>query len=518
MSITILPTLGHYRDVMKAAVLLEKQRARSARHYSEKEFLPAALEIMETPASPMARSLLLSMCGLVGVALVWSSVGKVDIVTVGSGKIIPEERVKLIQWGGAGGGSDGLTGVVRAIHVSEGQSVKAGQVLVELDPTLSQADTAQATRGLLSADLERARAYAITRYLQTGVASYVAPSDAPPELVATQKSLFASTVAQYDANRASLLQQRKAAEADVQSAMTEKAKLMETLPLLQQQVEARTALAEEGYGTKLSMWQVQEQLIERKKNIAIQESTIARARAGIASIDTQLTQLKQQLAKENYAGLVQAEDNASLRSQEQAKAAQRQLLTRIVAPVDGTVTQLSLHTVGGVIQAAQPLMTIVPKESALIVEAQVQNKDIGFLKKGLPVSLKLEAYPFTQYGLIDATLVDISADAVLPQADGDDKTHRAMPDKPAGLSYTTRIKLDAASVARFTANVCRAKSSRAVPLELENPRSTDALICGNTVLSPGMAAQVEIKTGQRRIISYLLSPISRTTSEAWRER
>jgi hemolysin D len=518
VTVTILPTLSHYRDVLKASLLLEKQREQSARYYSEKEFLPAALEIMETPASPMARALLLSLCGFVGLALVWSVVGKVDIVTVGSGKIIPEERVKLIQWGGAGGGSDGLTGVVRAIHVSEGQSVKAGQLLVELDPTLSGADTAQATRGLLSAEMERARAYAVSRYLQNGVASYVAPAGAPPEVVAMQKSLLASTLAQYDANRASLQQQRKAAEADLQSAFTEKSKLMETLPLLEQQVEARTSLAEEGYGTKLSMWQIQEQLIERKKNIAIQGSTIARARAGIASIDTQLAQLKQQLAKENYAGLALAEDNASLRTQEQAKATQRQLLTRITAPVDGTVTQLSLHTIGGVIQAAQPLMTIVPKDSALVVEAQVQNKDIGFLKKGLPVSLKLEAYPFTQYGLIEGTLVDISADALLTEATADSKRSEGTSTPAVGLSYTTRIKLDAVSVARFTAHICRAKSSRPVPLELQNPRSTDALICSKTVLSPGMAAQAEIKTGNRRIISYLLSPIARTTSEAGRER
>jgi hemolysin D len=519
MSAVIFPSMSQHWQVFRAALQIENQRDQNALRYHDREFLPAALEIMETPPSPLARALLLSLCGFVVLALAWSFFGRVDVVAVAAGKIIPEARVKIIQWGGSG---DGQSGVVRAIHVSEGMSVKAGQLLVELDPTVTRADTAQATRGLLTADMESARAQAITRYLQGKPGGYTAPAGASAALVATQRSLIDSTLAQYEAARASLIQQRRSAEADVQSALAEQSKLTEMLPLLEQQVAARKELAEKGYGSKLTLWQVQEQLIERKKNIAIQQGAIAKARAAIANIDTQLAQLKQQLAKDNYAGLAQAENDAALRTQEITKATQRQSMTRITAPVDGTISQLSLYTIGGVIQAAQPLMTIVPKNSDLIVEAQIQNRDIGFLKKGQLVQVKLEAYPFTDYGLISATLVDISADAVqqpeISQNGSSKESGSGPPQNAGGLNYAARIKLDAKSVARFTSAICKSRGRRAVPLTLKNPKSTDALMCASTVLTPGMAAQADIKTGNRRIISYLLSPISRTTSEAGRER
>lgn len=519
MSTATLDSLAHPWDVLRAALDMEKLRAANKRHCSDTAFLPAALEVMETPPSPAARGLLWSMMVLVGVAAGWSVIGRVDVVAVAPGKLIPEERVKIIQWGGAGGGSDGgQTGVIRAIHVSDGMMVKAGQVLLELDTTLTGADSAQAQRGLLSAELEQARAQAIARHLRGLPMRYQPPATAPADLISTQKSLIDSTIAQYEARRAGLLQQRASAAADVQAAQAEQAKLAETLPLLAQQVAARQELADKGYGSKLTLWQIQEQLIERKKNIAIQSSTIAKTRAAIANIDTQLAGLRQDLATQSYTGLAKAEDDAALRNQEITKATQRARLTKITAPVDGTVSQLGIHTIGGVIQAAQPLMTIVPKDSTLVIEAQVENRDIGFLKKGQPVKVKLDAFPFTDYGMIDATLDDISADAIATDDNGTRSGENAKSKPTGGLVYSARVRLDPASVARFTSMICRARGTRLVPLDAANPKSTEALMCARTVITPGMAAQAEIKTGNRRIISYLLSPLRQTTQEAGRER
>ncbi len=517
--------IGHHWDVFKAALQSEKMRG-SAKRYSETEFLPAVLEVMETPPSPMARAMMWSMMFFVFVAIGWSVLGKLDVVAVAPGKIIPQERVKVIQWGGAGGGSEGMAGVVRAIHVSEGQHVKAGQLLVELDATVTGADSAQASRGLLSAEIDRARAQAMTRYLHGQGAAFTAPQNASSEIVATQRSLIESTVAEYAARRASLVQQRQSALAESEAASAEYAKLKETLPLLEKQVSARKELAEQGYGSKLTLWQIQEQLIERKKNISIQASQLVKASAAVATIETQLAQLKQEFAKNSYTGLAKAEDDAALRNQEITKANQRQSLTRITAPVDGTVSQLAVHTIGGVIQTAQPLMTIVPKDSVLIVEAQIQNRDIGFLRRGQPVQVKLEAFPFTDYGLIDGTLLDISADAYAMTENSSLQPAQAMSNQSSygsaqgsgGLVYAARIKLDPLSVQKFTTNICRARGTRAVPLTTDNPKSADSLMCARTVISPGMAAQAEIKTGDRRIFRYLLSPIAKTTQEAGRER
>jgi hemolysin D len=497
-------TLSHHWDVFKAALSMEKAREKSAQRYRETEFLPAALEIMETPPSPMARMLLIALSALVGVALIWSIIGKVDVVAVAPGKIIPAARVKIIQWGGTGGGSEGMAGVIRAINVVDGQEVKAGQVLLELDTTITGADAAQATRGLLSANIERAKARAMMAYLNGRQQKFIAPAGTPPEVAATQRSLIESTIAEYEAKRATLNEAESEKKSELAGALSEQEKLRETLPLLEQQVAARAELAEKGYGSKLLLWQIQEQLVERKKNVAIQQSNIARARAALASLTQQRAQLKQELARNSLTGLAEAEDDASLRLQEQAKAEQRQLLTKIVAPVDGTVTQLSTNTLGGVIQAAQPLMTIVPKNSALIVEAHIQNKDIGFIRKGQTVHVKLDAYPFTDYGIVDGVLSEISADAVPLDSNGQQSAGQAGEGgnpPAAGLTYTARITLDQASIAKVLA---RAGCSKVEPCLRK--------------ISPGMSVQAEIKTGKRRILKYLLSPIAKVSQEAGRER
>ncbi len=495
---------GHWQ-VFRAALAFEKQREAHAKRYSETEFLPAALEVMETPPSPLARLLLLAMCALVGIAVLWSIFGKVDVVAVGQGKIIPEAQVKVIQWGGTGGGSDGLTGVVRAIHVVEGQEVKAGQLLLELDPTMTGADAAQATRGLMSAELDRARARAIGRYLQNGRINSVAPQGTPQDVASTQRQLIRSTIAEYEAKAASLREQRGEKRAELDAAREERAKIEQTLPLLQQQVDARAELAEKGYGSKLLLWQAQELLVERQKNLSIQAANIARAQAAISTIDMQLAQAKQELTRGTLTDLAKAQDDASLRGEEIKKATQRTALTRIRAPVDGTVTQLSLHTIGGVIQAAQPLMVIVPKDARLIVEAQLQNKDIGFVRQGQQVHIKLEAFPFTDYGMIDGTLTTLSADAVPQEVNTQSQKSNSKAAESGqaqgGLVYTARIALDTKSITQL----------------LQKAGCTPNAPCLRKI-TPGMAATAEIKTGQRRIIKYLLSPIAKTASEAGRER
>ncbi len=498
-------SLSRHWQVLRAALSFERERDAHANRYSDTDFLPAALEVMETPPSPMARALLLSMSGLVVVAVLWSIIGKVDVVAVGQGKIIPEAQVKLIQWGGTGGGSDGLTGVVRAIHVTEGQEVEAGQLLLELDPTMTGADAAQATRGLMSAELDRARARAIGRYLQSGRIGSGTPQGTPADVASTQAQLIRSTIAEYEARAASLREQRGEKRAELEAAREERAKIEQTLPLLQQQVDARAELAEKGYGSKLLLWQAQELLVERQKNLSIQATNIARAQAAIANIDMQLAQARQELSRGTLTDLAKAQDDASLRGEEIKKATQRTALTRIRAPVDGTITQLAVHTVGGVIQAAQPLMVIVPKDAKLIVEAQLQNKDIGFVRQGQAVHIKLEAFPFTDYGMIDGTLTTLSADAVSQEQNNQSQTSNSKAAEsgaqPGGLVYTARIALDAKSITQLLQNAgCAANAP-----------------CLRKIV-PGMAATAEIKTGQRRIIKYILSPIAKTASEAGRER
>jgi hemolysin D len=509
MTATIINFNRHW-DVFKAALQTERMEAHNKRNYSDTTFLPAALEVIETPPSPIGRKMLMSLSAMVVVAVVWSIIGKIDIVATAPGKIIPAERVKIIQWGGSGGGSEGLTGVVRAVHVTEGQRVKAGQLLIELDPTITGADEAQANRGLLSANIDGEKERAMMSYLATGRYQFTAPENTPSDVVQTQRALIQSTIAEYEAKRSNLDQSQTEKQSELQTAILEQEKLQDTLRLLEQQVAARSELAEKGYGSKLQLWQIQEQLIERKKNLSMQSSLIAKARAGISAIVQQRAQLKQELSRGSLTGLAKAQDDASVRTQEQAKARQRQALTRIMAPVDGIITQLAVNTVGGVIQAAQPLMTVVPQGSELIVEANIQNKDIGFVRKGQLVHVKLEAYPFTQYGLIEGTLDQISADAV--HLNSDTNNDRTEKNNQPGLTYTAKIKLNPVSARSFIAKICGTTETSPSKQQAGN------FNCAQTVMTSGMIAQAEIKTGQRRIIQYILSPVAKVTSEAGRER
>lgn len=464
-----LPSLAHHWMILKASWAQENERAQTQKPLDETQFLPAALEIMETPPSPGLRMLLLSLCGMVLIALGWSLIGKLDVVAVATGKTLPADRVKVIQ--------PIEIGVVRAIHVRDGQHVKAGDLLIELDPTVAGAEEAQASRGLLSAQVDRARSQALLNHLLGRRAIFAAPPGVPKDIATVQQSFIDTQIGEYEAQRAGLLQQRAEKEAERGAAREEISKLEETLPLLEKQIAARTELTNKGLSSKLLLWQLQEQQVERVRNIAIQKNTALKAQAAIAAIDQQLRELKQAFAKKAVGDLAKAEDDVGLRSEEVKKSEKRKVLQALHAPVSGTVQQLQVHTVGGVVQPAQSLMILVPDGSNLVVEAEVLNKDIGFVREGQPVRVKLEAFPFTDFGLLEGTVEQISRDAIQ--------------DEKRGLIYAARIRLHQKAIHI---------GGRDIPL------------------GAGMAVQAEIKTGERRIIQYLLSPILKVTDEAGRER
>ncbi len=483
-------------DIAKAALAEDRASAASRARYDVPAFLPAALEIMETPPNPLGRALLRCLSAMVVVVVLWSIIGQVDVVVVAAGKTLPHARVQTISWGGSGSGAEGTTGVVRRLYVTDGDHVSRGQLLIELDPTINDADAAQAQRGLASAEIEQARSRALVEYLNTGHLGIAMPPTVPAGDAATQAQLIRSAVSEYEAKAGGLRQARAERAADMATAQTEQQKLRETLVLLDRELAARTELAAKGYQSKLLLLQLQQVRIERARNIDEQVSAAAKARAAMAGIDQQLRQLRQELTKGSLTELAKASDDASLRREELTKADRRNALLQIRAPVSGSVEQLQVHTIGGTVQAAQPILTIVPDNSLLAVEAQVENRDIGFVHVGQPVAVKVEAFPFTEYGLLHGKVMSISNDAVaVPDAGGNTAGSRA----PV---FIARIRLD--RTVMMVGDCDRAKS----------PSSS----CKPVPLSPGMSLQVEIKTGQRRIINYLLSPLSKAGSEAGRER
>jgi hemolysin D len=244
-------------------------------------------------------------------------------------------------------------------------------------------------------------------------------------------------------------------------------------------LDARRQLAEKGYFSRLKMLEYEQLRIEHVKNIDIQMSNAAKARSAISAIESQLMELRQALLKGAATDLAEAGDNASLRTEELRKSTQRKTFQALRAPISGTVQQLAVHTIGGVVQPAQALIVIVPDGADYEVEAHILNKDIGFIREGQPVRVKLEAFPFTEYGLMEGEVRSVTRDAIQ--------------DEKLGLVYATRIRL-----------ACAAGRAEAAPL------------CAR--VGAGMAVQAEVRTGSRRILQYLLSPISKSLDEAGRER
>ena len=491
------PALARHWQVLRESWRDQNLADLAFRPREEHEFLPAALEVMETPPSPGMRMLLWLTCGLFVLAILWAIFGRIDVVAVAAGKTVPAGNVKLIQ--------PIEIGAVRAIHVRNGQFVRKGQLLLELDPTLASADEAQSAQTLVSAQVLQARNDALLAYLAGRPATFVAPPGTPDNVLRTEQTYVRSAIAQYEAERASLRQQRAERQAELAGSQAEIAKLRESLPYLDRQMTARAELAEKGYYSRLKLLEYEQLRAEHVRDIDIQTANAARAAAAIGTIDADLRSLRENFGRTAVTELAEANDKAGLASEELRKSARRRQFQELRAPVDGVVQQLAVNTVGGVVQPAQPLMVIVPCSPGnaanpsrcaadIAVEAFVQNKDIGFVRTGQRVAVKLEAFNFTDYGLIEGTVETISRDAIdqSQEPSGSARDANGRPIQP-GLVYAARILL-----------ACG-------PAEPDRSPLCDRV-------RPGMAAQAEIKTGRRRIIQYLLSPISQAANEAGRER
>jgi hemolysin D len=495
MSEDRFPNLFRHFSVLRASWREQNALDATARPKSDHEFLPAALEIMEKPPSPGLRWLLLSLCGLFTIALIWAIMGRVDVVAVASGRVVPSGNVKVIQ--------PIEIGTVRAIHVRNGQQVRAGQLLVELDPTIATADVAQAGQGLLDAQLNAARSAALIAHVEGRRAGFVSPIGTPPEVAATQAQFVRSAIAEYEAQRNTFQRQRAERAADLHAAQAEISSLQQTLPLIDRQLAARQELAEQGHFSRLRLLEYQQLRIEHIQKIAVQQANAERANAAMATLDAEERTLRETFGRTAVTELATAQNEASQRIQEVARTDRRAEYQQLRAPVSGTIQQLAISTVGGVVQPAQALMIIVPDDAEVIVEAQILNRDIGFVREGQAVRVKLEAFPFTDYGLIEGVVEQISRDAIdTGQASanpGDLASNGGRGGGAAGSSegagqglvYAARIRLNRRTI----------------------------LISGREqIIGPGLAVQAEIKTGERRIIQYLLSPIAQTMDEAGRER
>lgn len=455
-------------DIVRSALTEEKRRVGAAARIEENAFLPAALEIIERPISPTARaSTWILLIGLV-ITILWVTFGRIDVVASASGRLIPADNVKLVQPAEAG--------IVRTILVRDGQRVKKGQPMVELDPTVSTAEAAQASKALETAELDAARGRAILAALDGRGLAFTAPPGTPADVAATQAALARAQLDELLAGISGHSAERRVAASARAEALVQTAKLTETLPLLDQQIAANEKLLEKGYVSKLKVIEMRRQRLAAAKDRDISIETANRASAQMAAAGSGFAQSRAEARSRILSELAKAESDAKLRREELTKTTQRSSLQRLLAPVDGTVAQLAIHTIGGIVEPAKPIMVVVPSGGSLVAEVKVLNKDAGFVHVGQEVAVKLEAFPFTRYGTVPGRIESVSSDAI--------------EDEKLGLVYTTRIALRHAKI-----------------------NTEDEVV----PITPGMAATADIKTARRSILSYLLSPIDKARLEAGRE-
>lgn len=464
-------------------------KAEVRRRQHEIAFLPAALEITESPPSPIGRAIGASIIAVFCVALIWASLGQVDIVATASGKIVPGGRTKLIQ--------PFETGVVRAIHVRDGQSVKAGDVLIELDPTMTGADQERYRSDLLAAELDVARLRAALA--DDPLAAFQPPRGASAADIELHRQFLISQRSEQQAKLAEIERQQGQKEAERGTISATVAKIQATIPVLTERVDIRKTLLDKALGSKVTYLAEYQDLVGLQQDLVLQQSRLREADAAMALLKETRERAAAEYRRATFDALAKAEQKAASTAQEVVKADQRTKLQQLTAPVDGVVQQLAVHTVGGVVAQAQALAVVVPSESHLEIEAMLSNRDIGFVHPGQRAEIKVDTFNFTRYGLLHGEVLSVSSDAITrdkPQGTSNDRAQAGAQGSSSEargqeLEYAARVSLDRTQ------------------MQVE-----DKLL----KLGPGMAVTVEIKTGTRRIISFLLSPLARHQQEALRER
>jgi hemolysin D len=475
-----------------ALALRDTPRGQSA----DLEFLAPVLEILETPASPVRVAFLWTICALVVVSLSLAYFGRIDIIASAQGKFQPTGRVKVIE--------PVDTGRVVAIHVGNDGAVKAGDTLIELDPSAAEADAKAARADLAAAEAESVRrreALAAARAHAYAPSSAIAwPEEIDSSLRAREQRVLAADLGQLAATVASFDAQttQKIAERDMltQTIATQK----NLVATLQERVDMRAKLVESQSGAKSAVIDATETLQYQQTQLAMQQAQLASASTGLDVITRDSEKAVQAFLSDQAQKLDAAERQAEEDRQHLAKAEALVDNLTLKAPIDGHVQSSIVTNVGQVLTSGQEVMRIVPQDSQLEIEAYVLNRDIGFVHVGQDAVVKVESFPFTRYGSVKAHVVRIAKDAI-PSPDAS-----AMEGDPARASNASGF-----AGGERTQNLVFA-------VELKPESSTLSVDGVERPLTSGMAATVEIKTGARRLMDYLFSPLVEVASHAARER
>ena len=497
----------------------------------DREFLPAALEILETPPPPAPIALMATICVFAIAALTWSYFGRLDVHAVAPGKIETVGYSKVIE--------PLDPGKVAGIHVEAGQWVKAGDLLFELNPAEADADARSAEDALNASLAEVARrGYAIETVRTAwgeelraaertspdgaadksdssrGAAGQVERLAGRPDLTIAwdeslpepfrlrEEAVLRSDLAQLADSLNALdkqMAQKLATKKRLDMSIAYQHTLMDTL---NQRVLTRQQAIDLNVGTKINLYDAKEELEKSQSELASDEGQVIETDAALTELQSEKAKTVSQFIADNENKLADASRKADEARQALAKAAARLARTRLTAPIDGVVQQTAVTTVGQVVTTGQQLAVITPADARLQVEALVPNLDIGFVKLGQNAVIKVDAFPFTRFGVLHGKVVKIAPAAIAEQ-----EAKRALANATAAANAAATPAAAPGQPENFVFPVTVALDETAMKID-------------HSVLplTPGMTVTVEIKTDSRRVIDYLLSPLAKIASEAARER
>lgn len=431
------------------------------------DFMPAAIEILESPPAPFYRAILIAIFLFITIAISWAIFSQMDIVVSGTGVAIPKGKVKVIQ--------PLEPGIVTAIHVRDGQQVKEGDLLISMDDSESLTDMASLAKELETTQLTVMRLEAEL----VGNPAYFAPAaDADVHIVALQKRLLQKSMATQEERLIGLNREIERTTVECNLLKGNITRLTKSLPLSQQLFSKKRTLAKKKLISEAELLQARIEINNVKHDLSTAEERLHEAEARLERAKDELRLAETEHNRDLLSQLTEAKNKRSQLEHQLDKAKGRKDHRELRAPADGIVQQLAINTVGGVVTSAQPLMVIVPTGGGVEIEAKILNKDIGFIKEEQPVSVKVAAYPYTRYGDLEGTIEWVAKDAVV--------------DEQLGPIYPIRIKIES----------------------LKLPNSVNGR---QGLLSPGMTVTTDVKVGKRRVIEYFLGPVMRYKDESLRE-
>ncbi|OCG69928.1 hypothetical protein A9G43_10025 [Gilliamella sp. Occ3-1] len=437
-----------------------------------RDFLPAVLEVQETPPSPLGRLLLWVIMVLFVIVVCWASLSKVDIVATTRGKLVVNELSRPVN--------TSVTAEIVAVLVKEGQHVEKGQPLIKLN---SKSLLAQLEENLLQQQINRFHIARLT-LLYEHYLNRPAPMTLPTELqtespiLAKQISMLLQAEVEDDYKEKEVFKlNQQVLMAQIENYQAQKEMAENLLPIYEEQHQALDLLYKKNMTSKDSLLEVKKKYLEAKFTVSAAEAKVKEMRASYAQIDTQIKSHVADKIKEVEQEKIQKLNQNHILSVQQKQLEALIAQYELKAPIAGIVESLAYRDAGAAVEAPQELLKIVPENEKLIAEVWVSNQDIGFLRKNQSVTVKVDTFDFTRYGWIEGKLLTISSDAI--------------EDKDLGLVYKAVIELS--------------KNHLIIDDQAVN-------------LEPGMSISAEIITGQRTLLSYLLSPMMEALDDVGKQR